>query len=428
MDTATPTQRSSVKRWAPETFPISFWCGPPEAFLKLERFREIKEAGFTHVMPSCDATAAVPLERNRKILNLCHQVGLKAFIAESRMPAAVSTVADAKARLDAIVNDYKDHPALAGYFMADEPGAGAFPGLAEVAAYLREKDPAHPAYINMFPNHVPPQHLGAPDYEQYLRLFLEQVKPFVLSYDHYHFLMERDWELFFPNLATVRRITAEFGVPFWQIVLLTQHGPYRNPTEGELRYEAMQTLAYGGKGLLWFTYWEPDVPDYKHAIINRDGSRDPHYDMVKRINGEVRAIGGQLLNADSTAVFHMGRMPPGAVARPADAPTRVGGVARPAHAPIRVAGKGDFTIGLFRNTARNAARHAAGNTLALIANADYRKAVTTELMVSAGNGKLQQFNPWTGQWQSVTGSQPPPDGDIMIALHLAPGGAALLRW
>jgi hypothetical protein len=301
------------------------------------------------------------------------------------------------------------HPALAGYSITDEPGAGAFPGLSEVTAYLREKDPAHPAYINLFPNYANAAQMGVPTYEQYMRSFAEQVKPSVLSYDHYHFTNGGDRPLFFSNLAIARKVAAQFQLPFWQIVLAVQHGPYRNLTEGELRYEAMQTLAYGGKGLMWFTYWQPDDPSFQwsHAMINLDGSRDPHYDMIKGINGEVSAIGQQLLGATSTGVLHAGHIPPGATEPPAET-------------PIHFAGPGDFTVGLFRQE--------TGQQLALIANADYRSSITTELVVSAGKSRLQRFNQWTRQWQFVRGAQARPDGDVMVALHLPPGGAALLAW
>lgn len=390
-------------------FPISFWCGPPDKFISAERFQEIKEAGFTHVMPPCGGAANA--ERNRMILDFSQQAGLKAFIADSRMTTVLTGMPDAKARLNAIINDYKMHPALAGYSITDEPGAGAFPGLAEVVAYLKENDAPHPAYINLFPNYASAGQLGVATYEQYLREFAGKVKPSVLSYDHYHFLHNSDRPLFFANLAAARKVSQEFQLPFWQIVLAVQHGPYRNLTEGELRYEAMQTLAYGGKGLMWFTYWQPDDPSFQwsHAMINLDGSRDPHYDMIKRVNHEVAAFGQQLLQANSSVVFHSGQVPPG-------------GTQSPGNVPILIAGKGDFTIGLFDNSSKSAPK-----TLAFITNADYRNAITTEVMVKTGHSKLQRFNPMTRQWQMVAGAGKP-DGDIIIPLHLTPGGAALLGW
>src|SRR5256885_11424307 len=35
-----------------DEFPISYWCGPMPEFATLERYKEIKDAGFTFVMPS----------------------------------------------------------------------------------------------------------------------------------------------------------------------------------------------------------------------------------------------------------------------------------------------------------------------------------------------------------------------------------------
>ena len=398
-----PTSASAV-------FPISFWCGPPDAFLTAERFQEIKEAGFTHVMPPCGGAANV--ERNRKILDFSHQAGLKAFITDARMTTSISGVVNAKERLQAIINDYKTHPALAGYSIVDEPGTGAFRGLAEVVNYLKENDPEHPAYINLLPNYATAGQLGVADYEQYLRAFAQQVKPFTLSYDHYHFLQGSDRPLFFSNLAAARKVSKEFHLPFWQIVLAVQHGPYRNLTEGELRYEAMQTLAYGGKGLMWFTYWQPDDPSFQwsHAMINLDGSRDAHYDMIKRINQEVTAYGQQLLNADSTGVFHSGTAPPGGEKAPLDT-------------PVLIASQGEFTIGLFQNRGKSTPKN-----LALITNADYRNAVTTQALIKTGSSKLQRFNATTRQWQFVSGASSRPDSDIMVTLHLPPAGAALLGW
>src|SRR5205085_2805994 len=81
----TPTSQPSS--WQPQNFPISYWCGPPGEFVTLERFQEIKDANFTYVFPSC---GSVSPELNHKILDLCQQVGLKAFIQDPQMPLAMT--------------------------------------------------------------------------------------------------------------------------------------------------------------------------------------------------------------------------------------------------------------------------------------------------------------------------------------------------
>jgi hypothetical protein len=396
---ALPTEPQPQPQWAPSEFPISFWCGPLEKFVTLERYREIKAAGFTHVMPPCGATS---IELNRRILSLCAIVGLKAFIADPRMPMHIAGDANAREKLDAIVRDYRNYAALEGYVLTDEPGAAAFPGLAEVVAYLRQRDPRHYTYINLFPNYANAQQLGMTSYEEYVHGYQEQVQPFVLSYDHYHFLTSGDRPGFFNNLDVMRTASRESQVPFWQIVLAVQPGPYRNLTEGELRYEAMQTLAYGGQGLMWFTYWQPEDPSFKwsHALINLDGSHDPHYEMVSRVNHEVQAFGSQLLHADSRMVFQTGTLPPG-------------GTPRPVNAPLDVEGQANLTIGIFDGDHRH--------TLALVTNQDYNHDADTTITSGGRSVALQQFDPATREWsrRRQTGA---------LLLHLLPGGAALLRW
>lgn len=395
-------RRSGAAVWTPRAFPISFWCGPPSRFLTLDRFREIKNAGFTHVQPPCGGATAA---ENQKILELCRKTGLKAFISDRRMPLALTGAPDARAQIQAVINDYKNYPALEGYSLTDEPGTDAFAGLGEVVAYLREKDPRRFAFINMLPNYASAAQMGVPTYDAYLRRYLEQVKPFALSYDHYHFTTTGDRPGFFSNLAAARRESRRLGIPFWNIVLCVQHGPYRSLSEGELRFEAMQTLAYGGKGLIWFTYWTPDDASFEwaHAMINRDGTRDPHYDMVRNVNAELRAFGGQMLDADCTEVFQSGRELP-----EAETP----------ETPLDVLA-GNVTVGLFQR--KN------GDSLALVASADYQQALTAQVRLAARSRAPQQFNAATGRWNRVSATVEKP-GSLLLSLRLSPGGAALLRW
>jgi chondroitin AC lyase len=177
-------------------------------------------------------------------------------------------------------------------------------------------------------------------------------------------------------------------VPFWNIVLCVQHYDYRHLTEPELRFEAMQTLAYGGKGLLWFTYWEPGGvdPNLKHAIINADGSRDPHFEMIKNINADVLAMGDELLRAESTDVF-----------LPKDAPNG---------SPVTI-GAENVTVGLFKSE--------LGKPMSMIANRDYKNAIKALIVV---RGDLpEQLDTRTGNWKALAGE-----------LDLAPGAAILIRW
>lgn len=366
-----------------DEFPISFWCGPPAKFLTLERFKEIKDAGFTFVMPSCGGTTR---EDNLKILDFCEQVGLKAVIADKRIGLSKN-----EKSLDEVIADYAKHPALLGYYITDEPGAKTFTGLGEVVAYLKEHDPKHVAFINLFPNYANGAMLQVPSYKQYVEEYIAKVKPSFVSYDHYAMEAKGDRPGFFENLELVRDATAKHDIRFWQIVLVVQHGGYRNLTEGELRFEAMQTRAYGGKGLLWFTYWSPAESDksfeWKHAMINPDGTRDPHWEMVARVNKEVQAIGSELMNTKLTLMH-----------------------------PISV-----NTNPAYRTTITEF-KTQDGKTLAMFASQNYKDAIDFAPLIDL-DGKVDQLDLTTGKWNTIAHHKTDP-----VKLQLAPGGAALLRW
>jgi hypothetical protein len=383
-----------------DDFVTGYWFGPPEKFTTLQRYEEIRDANFTVAFPA--ASGNTP-ELNRRVLDFCQQLGMKAVVLDGRIPLSIGGSETTKHNLDAVVRDYGNHPALLAYHIADEPGPDAFPGLAEVNAYLKARDPRHPGYINLLPNHVPAAALGGLSYEKYVARFIKDVKPAWLSYDHYAMTESRDRPEFFPNLAIARSQSLAAGIPFWNIVLVTQHADYRHLTESELRYQAMQTIAFGGRGVVWFTYWSPGGfdPNYSwsHAMINPDGSRDPHYDMVKAINADVLAIGRELKHAESTAVVQTG----------------AGAALRDGECPLAIAG-GQLTVGAFQDG------H-TGAHFAVLANRDYKASTIAKfrLPVGAAIKAARRFEPAKRAWA-------PLDASGEVQLDVPAGGAVLIRW
>ncbi len=356
------------------------------------------------------------VEQNRQMLDYCQKVGLKAMISDGRMVYSIDNKAANKAALDAIVKDYSDHPALYGYFIADEPGAGAYPGLRDVVAYLKEKDPKHVSFINLLPTFARELGvLGTPTYEAYVGDYARIVRPFAISYDDYHLTNHGDREDWFENLATVRKVSLESKIPFWNIILAVQHGDYRNLTAPELRFEAMQTLAFGGKGLLWFTYWSPagmdQTTEWHHAIINPDGSKDPHYNMIKALNADVLAIGNELVPCESIDVFVTGHQP-----STREVVVKNSASSKPAESsPIALLDAGDFTVGVFKSP--------EGKHLALIASRDYKKESSVRATIAPVNAAVESFDPATKQW-----SPAPIHERGVVEIMLPAGGATLLRW
>ena len=399
--------------WPPKHFPITFWCGPPDPYITLEQYRAIADAGFTVVMPPCEGEVTVA--RNRKILEMAAKTGLKAVISDARMPMGLTNSPSGKAALRAIVNDYRKSSALMGYFLTDEPGANHFGELAEVVAELHRLDPERMVFINLLPNYATtdltanPSQLNSLTYAQYLSRYMEVVKPDVLSWDHYALLTDGDRPGFFGNLAAGQRAAAatQPATPFWQIVLSVQHGPCRALTENELRFEAMQTLVYGAKGLVYFTYWEPNDPSFhwSHTIRNRDGSPGPLYAPVRAVNAEVRALTAWLYDAQVEETFQSGTVPPDGTTAPEDS-------------LVKVTGESNLTVGTFRGT--------KGFFYVMVTNRDYRAATKGQLTLTTVKHAVEQLDLKTGKWTVWSGKQN--GGTVSGEVILGPAGAALLRW
>ncbi len=399
--------------WPPKTMPISFWCGPPEPYITLEQYRQIAAAGFNIVMPPCDGDITVA--RNRKILETARAAGLKAVIQDKRIPLSLRGNPTALANLVAVVKEYKRYPALLGYFVTDEPGADAFAGLAEVVAELKRLDPEHIAFVNLLPSYATsdlntvPSQLNTDTYDRYLDRYVTMVKPAVLSWDFYHFMTNGDRPGFFGNLYAAQRVvvSTQPPIPFWQIVLSVQHGPYRALTEAELRFEAMQTLVHGGSGILYFTYWQPNDPSFQwsNSIRNRDGTPGPLYEPVKHVNAEVKTLAKYIYDSVLVSTFQSGEIPGDGHASAGDL-------------PIHVTGPGNLSVGFFRGS--------GGHVYGLVTNRDYKASVSTKLSLHVGKRDVETLDLATNKWKKIgaVGN----DGDTVVSLDLGPSGAALVRW
>lgn len=346
---------AAAQPWQPAQFPIGFWAGPPVEANTLETWETAAAANFTFVGPR----GGFSVEQNRQMLDLCAQVGIEAMVVDGRIGWQMTAAKDWRETVGRVVADYADHPALFGYYLQDEPNFRNFAALGEINAEFTARDPAHLAYINLFPTYASVQQLGTPTYADHVERFLEMVRPRVLSYDHYCLL--RDGGIrpdYFENLQIIRDAGLRHGVPQWQIILSTAHLAYRDPTEAEMRWQVYTSLAYGMKGLMYFTYWTSGrAEEGQFAIVDAEGRPARLYPIVQQLNAEVRALGPTLLGLTSTGVYHTGETPRGATRLGTDAIVQV-----PEELPL--------VIGLFED--------AEGTPHMMLVNRDYDQPVSFE--------------------------------------------------
>ena len=310
-------------KWKPPAdrpFPIIAWYGPGRGLLTDEVWSDVAEAGFNLCLPSFHGTD----DEYRRTLELGEKYGIGLLLGGLVNWELSESEEDAEkvvARLRASPVNYSAEPAFAAYVLKDEPHVVSFPALARSRQLLAHIDPGHFAYVNLFPNYAPvnerENYLGTRNYQEYVDQYMEVFRPEVLIFDHYciegYRFREADYAIrvrpeYFENLEIIRAAALKHQVPFWAFTLSTPVFSYPTPTEGHLRFQLYCSLAYGAKGMQYFTYGPAERED---GIIDGKGNKSPWYETAKRINWEIQNMGNLLLALTSTAVFHTSPQPQG---------------------------------------------------------------------------------------------------------------------
>lgn len=396
--------------WMQKQFIITFWSPPPATDENLAR---VAAEGFNLTW--------TPVEG----LDVAARHGLRAMLTSDLLKPMTLEDDAKRAQLDALIDRVKSHPAMEAYFLTDEPGADTFPALGKLVAHLRERDPAHLAYINLYPTYANEKQLGVTAdaerakidqptdlgdivsddkpvlrYREHLRQFIATVQPDLLSYDHYHFLKgEKDGNEYFLNLGMIRRAALDANLPFLNIIQAnTIEKSWRLPSATEMRWLVFTTMAYGGRGISYFTYWGPK----SYNGLYQDGQPAPLLKDVVALNLEIVKFGPALMKLDSVDVYHTAPLPYGAEAIPDKA-------------PVQIKGDGQFVLGLFGKDSRP--------TAFMIVNRNYKQETEATVTVAIPGRKLQELSRKTGKWvRSQTLSR-----KRTVKIKLAPGDGRLFR-
>lgn len=398
---AADRQEQARPEWKVGTPIVAYWAGPA---LTDRVARQMAEGGWN--LAWC----------TEKELDVAQRHGLRAQLQDGLLsPASLDDPAK-RQKLDALVARVRMHPAVYSYFITDEPAAAHFPALGRLVAYLRQRDPAHLAYINLFPTYANNQQLGTQGdtvsaYREHLRQYLNIVKPSLVSYDHYQFSKAGDNEQYFLNLALVRQALQQAGVPFLHIVQACTWTPsMRVPTGDEMRYLVYTTLAYGAQGISYYVYC---CPGHTGGIALADGTPTPIYHALKPLNREFVAIASELQPLRSLGVYHAGMKPPGAEPLSKDAPFRLDPpVASAAYRRLQPV-KG-ILMGFFGPAGKG--QEPGKPTHVLVVNLDYQARAATTIV---GPEKMEVLDAALRTWSSAAGNRAP--------VELPPGGGRLLR-
>ncbi|MCW5550528.1 MAG: beta-galactosidase [Verrucomicrobiae bacterium] len=278
---------------ATDPLPILAWIGPPAEQTTPERYRELAEAGF-----NISFSGFPNAEKLAQSLEVAHAAGVRLMVSCPEL----------KSDPEATVRRFMGHPAVAGYYLRDEPNVRDFKELGEWVRRIRAVDDTHPCYINLFPTYANTTQLGTPTYREHVERFLAEVPVQVLSFDHYPIVGERlraDW---YENLEIIAAAARKARLPFWAFALSVAHNPYPVATVDGLRLQVFSNLAYGAAAIQYFTYWTPVSTqwNFHRAPIESDGTRTEVYDRVRAVNAELQTLAPVFQGAKVLRAEHLG--------------------------------------------------------------------------------------------------------------------------
>ena len=139
------------------TIPVMSWGGIAQTEISVENYKKLKDVGVNidiAFFASADAIATA--------LDAAGKAGVKLMISCPEL----------KSDPEKTANRFKNHTALEGYYLGDEPGKPLFQELADIQKRLKTADPKHYSFVNLYPNiNSNKSKFGTKDYEEYISTF-----------------------------------------------------------------------------------------------------------------------------------------------------------------------------------------------------------------------------------------------------------------
>lgn len=343
----------------------------------------------------------IPIYENVALLAQAQAAGLKVIFSHPLIqPNSLYIPAD-KVKLDALIDLVKVSPALDGYFLADEPSAIYAEAYKALIDYLRDRDPARFALVNLLPIYATAAQMGVDNlknrvqyirnnaglaledqsitpYMRYLNRFIDVMQPSIISYDHYGLFPNSDRTDYFLNLGLIAEMAKKNKIPFINFIQASKFiVDWRLPSAQDMRYLVYTSLAYGARGIGYYTYWGQVI----HKGLYQNGIKTALAGTVATINAEVNNLSSFLANLDWLGVQHVPTLPQNESVENKNGALAV------------ISGK-DFLIGSFCEKNKEC-------SVFMIVNLDRSSSKILKAIIIASGNILQELSRTNGQWITI---------------------------
>lgn len=310
--------------------PVMSWGGISQSEISVENYRKLKEVGV-----NIDIAFFQSADSIAKALDAASKAGVKLMISCPEL----------KKDPEKTANRFKNHPALEGYYLGDEPGRPLFEELAELNKRLKEADNKHYSFVNLYPDiNSNKSKFGTKDYREYVTVFDSIFPAPFLSFDFYPVVDGGIHPRWYENMEFYARNYQAKNRPFWAFALTTSYLAYSDdtpqptlndfyqlyktyqpektfvhdvPTLAELRLQIFVNLAYGAQGIEYWSFRGYGSP------LDAQGKRTVVYDRLQKISNEIQNYSGAFLGAKVISVQQTGENIPSGTTRLSKLPASV---------------------------------------------------------------------------------------------------------
>ncbi len=384
------------------TIPVMSWGGIAQKEVSVQNYLKLKNVGVNidiAFFQDADAIATA--------LDAAGQAGIKLMISCPEL----------KADPEKIAARFKNHPALEGYYLGDEPDRSKFEELADLSKKLLAADKNHYSFVNLYPNiNSNQKKFGTRDYKEYVDTFDKMFPAPYLSFDFYPVTDGKIHLRWYENLEFFAAKYKAEGRPYWAFALTTSYLAYSDdsgqpslndfyqlyktynpekifvhdiPTLPELRLQIFANLAYGAQGIEYWSFRGYGSP------LDASGKRTIVYDKLRQVSTEIQNLSGVFMGAKVISIGQTGTDIPNGTKRLAKLP-----------APVKVletVGEGAI-VSVLEN--RN-------NTFLVIVNRDFKQSMKLILEVDDSVQKVQKDGTLIAANEYTNASEVEP-GDVAI--------------
>lgn len=294
---------------------------------------------------------------DKDYLDTAYKYGVGVIAAGYNFPSCYENMTDAATNsfVNADLTAYKDHPALWGDDMIDEPHAGAYDNIAKAADAYYSQHPDKLPYINLFPMYANSDQLDehmtlsplAKLLTPFSDAFLDQVNQFKAYTSDYINKIDTDYisvdiypysssmrngkevkstnDCWIRNLDVLAEACRETGRDLWvipQAAGLTKDGSEENvrwcDEVSDISQQAYASLAFGTKAIIHGIYGSQGWWDVDSHMIGSNGKPTETYYAVSTVNsylhdfakvyGDYAYTSTYLINRAKVAGYRHGRL------------------------------------------------------------------------------------------------------------------------